>query len=246
VLADGSPKRNLHAGYTKEEGFPEASEPDAFADLDALVHWIASAPDDELAADFDQRMIQSEFEDWLMYVCLIQATDSAGKNSYLYHDPRDGAPEPRWRYLPWDFNASFGQGYRAQRRSSSAYPLSDFQQYNELFARILRDPELSARLRARFREALSGAWAVSDILAMFDQWTEEIGPSALRDEQKWGAAYRAQWGARPDLTSHSEEIDYVRRTTRHGALARARTAANFTCSHCARTAGGFVRSSRIV
>jgi spore coat protein H len=207
---DGDPKPNLHAGYTKEEGFPEASEPDAFADLDALVQWIATAPDDEFARDFDQRMVQSEFEDWLMFVCLIQATDSAGKNSYLYHDPRESAPEPRWRYLPWDFNASFGQGYRTQRRLSSEYLLPEFSQYNELFARMLRDAELRVSLESRFREALNSAWARTEVLTLFDEWTREIGSSALRDEQKWGAAYRDNWGSRTDLTSYLEEISYVR------------------------------------
>ena len=208
-LPDGTAKRSLHAGYTKEEGFPEASEPGAFADLDELVQWIATAPDDDFATEFDQQMIRSELEDWLMFVCLIQATDSAGKNSYLYHDPRDSAPEPRWRYLPWDFNASFGQGYRTQRRETSAYPLSDFHQYNELFARMLRDPDLRARLHSRFRDALHSAWAVSEILATFDRWTEEIGPSALRDELKWGPVYRDAW-ARSDLNDYLAETSYVR------------------------------------
>jgi hypothetical protein len=208
---DGDPKPNLHAGYTKEEGLPEDPDPEAFADLDALVQWVATAPDAEFAADFDRRMVQSEFEDWLMFVCLIQATDSAGKNSYLYHDPREDAPEPRWRYLPWDFNASFGQGYRTQRRATTAYPLSDFSVYNEVFARISRDEGLSARLRERFDAALRGAWNRVSVLALFDAWVAEIGPAALRDEQKWGMAYRDAWGGRTDLTTYLEEVDYVRR-----------------------------------
>jgi hypothetical protein len=45
---------------------------------------------------------------------------------------------------------------------------------------------------------------------MFEQWTDEIGRSALRDEQKWGPAYRDTWGARSDLTTYLEETSYIR------------------------------------
>lgn len=151
-------------------------------------------------------MIRSEFEDWLMFVCLIQATDSAGKNSYLYRDPREAAPEPRWRYLPWDFNASFGQGYRTQRRLSSDYPLLEFGQYNELFARILRDEVLFVRLRERFREALSDRWELAAVLSTFERWTAEIDASALRDETLWGAAYRDNWSARTEQSHRRAQL----------------------------------------
>ncbi|HKU42627.1 MAG TPA: CotH kinase family protein, partial [Polyangiales bacterium] len=211
VGPEGEPKLSLHAGYTKEEGIPEEPDPAAFADLDALVAWLATASDAEFASEFEQRMMRDEFEAWLMLVALIQATDSAGKNSYLYHDPRDGAPEPRWRYLPWDFNASFGQGYRTQRRLTSEYPLRDFALYNELFARLIRDEQLNAAVRARFRAALDGPWASSAVLALLDEWAASIEPSALRDERKWGAAYREFWSARSDLTTYLEEVQYLRR-----------------------------------
>lgn len=207
--ANGSPKATLHDGYTKEEGTPESPDPAAFEDLDALVQWVATASDDEFASDLDRQLIRAEFEDWLIFVCLIQASDSAGKNSYLYHDPRDDAPEPRWRYVPWDFNASFGQGYRTQRRALTDFPLPAFSAYNELFARMLRDPALSAQLRERFRDALEHAWRVDQVLALFDTWVSEIGPSALRDEQRWGEAYRESW-ARADLTTYVDEVAYVR------------------------------------
>lgn len=207
----GGTKPNLHYGYTKQEGTPEDPDPAAFADLDALVEWIATAPDPEFADALDARLVRSEFEDWLMFVCLTQATDSAGKNSYLYHDARDGAPESRWRYLPWDFNASMGQGYRTQRRDVTAYPLPDFARYNELFARILRDETLFAHVRERFRDALSGPWSRDIVLALWDAYRDEIAAAAARDESEWGETYRTFWSGRADLTTHAEEVDYVRR-----------------------------------
>lgn len=47
---NGEPKQQLRAGYTKEAGSPAADEPEACADLDALLSWIATADE----ADFVQ------------------------------------------------------------------------------------------------------------------------------------------------------------------------------------------------
>jgi spore coat protein H len=209
---NGAAKANPHVGYTKEEGFPEEPEPGAFADLDTLIEWVATAADEDFARDFEQRMLRSEFEDWLIFCSLIEATDSAGKNAYLYHDARPEAPEPRWRYLPWDFNASFGQNYRTHRLRSTDYLPADFGKKNELFARLLRDEALRTRLFERYRAALGGPWERGEVLALFDGWVREIALAARRDEQKWGEPYRAYgWGGRADFTTHEEEVQYVRR-----------------------------------
>lgn len=211
VKPNGRAKSTLHEGYTKEEGFPADPDPAAYDDLDALVRWIATASDSEFGEEFEQRMVRSDFEGWLMFVYLIQATDSAGKNSFLYHDAREGALEPRWRYLPWDFNASFGQGYRTQRRPATAHALPDFSKYNELFARLLRDEALRSRVMGRLREALAGVWQRDVVLELFDSWVSEIGASALRDEQMWGTPFRDfGWGGRTDWTTYSEEVNFVR------------------------------------
>jgi hypothetical protein len=57
-----------------------------------------------------------EFADWLLLVGWAIADDSAGKNVYLYHGGEpDGALGLLFRYVPWDFNDSFGQSWQTNR-----------------------------------------------------------------------------------------------------------------------------------
>jgi len=203
---------NWHIGYTKEEGEPEADAPDAYADLDALVAWVAQADETAFFDELDQRLRRTDFEDWLVFVGAIAATDSAGKNSYLCHDPRsDSEVDARWRYIPWDFNASFGQSYRTSRRTADAYPPQAFGQYNHLFERLLGNADARQHIHDRYAAALSGAWQLASVQAWLAEHAQEIAAASERDETKWRDAYRAYWtSARSDFLSHTEEVDYLR------------------------------------
>jgi hypothetical protein len=146
----------------------------------------------------------------LIFCSLIAAVDSAGKNSYLVHDPSARAADPRWRYIPWDFNASFGQSYRTGRRGPELYDIASFAKYNRLFERLLGDERLREPLFERYRAALSGPWQLADVQHTLDDWASEVEAAALRDELKWGEAYRSFYESRMDLTSHREEVEYLR------------------------------------
>ena len=57
-----------------------------------------------------------EFSDWLILVSYSLSDDSAGKNSYLYKgDAADGALGDLFRFVPWDFNDSWGQSWQTDR-----------------------------------------------------------------------------------------------------------------------------------
>jgi spore coat protein H len=215
TTAKGRDKANLHVGYTKEEGLPEAEQPGAFDDLDELVRWIATADDESFAAELDTRLVRSDFEGWLMLCATIAANDSTDKNSYLHHDPWASGDAARWRFFPWDFNASFGQDYSTRRLPIEAYTLDDLGRNNELFDRLLNDPQLRAALVERYRELLQTRWSLDSVLRTWDDWVREIAPSALRDERKWGQAYREfKWTTRKDAPEDYNdargELDYVR------------------------------------
>jgi spore coat protein CotH len=207
---DGAPKTPLHLGYTKEEGAPADGTPHAYADLDALLTWLSSAPAEEFYDRLDQHVDRTEFEDWWMFVSLIGAVDSAGKNSYLYHDPRSDSPTPLWRYVPWDFNASFGQSYQTHRLSPGDSP-ELVARRNGLFERMLMEPRLRKPLLERYDAVLHDACEVETVIAWFDAWVREIDASALRDEQKWSDAVRAyDWKRSDEFTTYTEEVEYVR------------------------------------
>ena len=89
------------------------------------------------------------FADWFVFTSALRADDSAGKNSYLYHDPRPAAPDPRWRYVPWDFNASFGQDWRARPTAADRDPEA-----------LMRITGVQQNLRTRFNISITEAFSV--------------------------------------------------------------------------------------
>lgn len=206
------PKGTLHDGFTKEEGTPEDGQPGAFDDLDALVTWASGSSAAEFARTIDSTLARKEYEDWWIWVSFILADDSAGKNSYHYHDPLRA--DAVWHFVPWDLNASFGQDWKTFRTpATSSPPDAWFRSVNNLFDRILSDPNMGPALEARYGEELRGPLAADTIVELFDGFAREIEESALRDEQKWRNAYLdyTLWRARTDFTSYQQEVEYVRR-----------------------------------
>jgi spore coat protein CotH len=213
----GKQKTALRAGYTKEEGFPEDGAEGAYDDLEALVDWIIHATPEDFFAEYDQRLARRDFEDWLVFTHLIAAGDTTNKNCYLIHDPRPDAPDSRWRFVPWDFNTSFGQGFATQRLPAEKFELDAQAKRNLLFERQLKDPRLRESILARYREVLAGPWTVDDLIASLDTWSAEIEGAALRDEVKWSEAYQAYWvQQRKDFNrnTYREEIEYLRQWIR--------------------------------
>jgi spore coat protein H len=206
--ATGKPKSSVHVGFTKEEGEPPHGEPGAYADLDALITWVDGASDEEFRSEIAERLVLEQFEDWWILVLVTHAIDSAGKNHYLYHDPRPDAPDTRFHYVPWDFNASFGQSY--QTRRFSPLKIYDAGSRNRVFERLLADPLLAEPMIERLHEALTSRVAVDKVLALLDTWADEIGAAAQRDEDKWGEEFRDfDWGDRETFNDHVDEIEYV-------------------------------------
>jgi spore coat protein CotH len=202
------PKKNVHAGYTKEEGEPEHGQRGAYDDLDELITWIDTASDADFREGLGARLAVEEFEAWWIFVLAIHANDSAGKNSYLYHDPRPDAPDGRFHYIPWDFNASFGQGYRTNRVRPSV--ILDAAKRNRLFERMLADPQFGSSLYARLDDVLQTAYAVDKVIEELDTWIDEIGAAARRDEDKWSERYRKYWDDRDPTPEFAVEVEYVR------------------------------------
>lgn len=200
-------KSTPHDGLTKEEGVPLDGEPGAYADLDALVTFVATASDAVFDAEVDQRIERSDYEDWWIFVSLIMGDDSAGKNSYHYHDPAGGP----WRFAPWDFNDSFGQTWQTARKGYDTLP-EDYGWANELFVRLLDSDLYGDPLRERYGVVLQGAYDVDTVLEVYDAMVDETGPSALRDQGRWGDEYLAYggWSWRDDFLVYDQEVEYTR------------------------------------
>jgi hypothetical protein len=202
---NGASKQTLHDGYTKKEGTPPEGEPGAFADLEDLVSLVATSDAATFREEIGKKITLPEYEDWFIFTTFIRAEDSAGKNSYHYHDPGTDL----FRYAPWDFNASFGQTWRTERLPAAEEV--DYFEMSRLFQRFMEEPTLGAPLRARYHDVLRGSYALEGLLSLLDGYAARIGPSAHRDEAKWGDAFRAYGGWKRDsFTTYDEEIAYVR------------------------------------
>ncbi len=202
---DGAPKGDLAEGYEKKDG-PLGFEDD-YTDLVSLVEFVATTGDAEFATEIGSRVDLRDYEDWWIFVSFVDGQDSAGKNSYLIHDQSFGP----WRYAPWDFNASFGQSWQTLRTGADSHP-DGLTWANHLFERLLALPEFGDPLRARYGDTLRGPYEQGALLALFDEMIDEIHPSALRDEAKWGEQYRTYdgWNWRDDFVGHEEEAAYTR------------------------------------
>ena len=189
--SSGGSKSTLHDGYEKKEGEPLEGEANAFWDLEELVAFSADSDDFTFFSQADAWIRVDEFMDWLLLVHYTAAHDSAGKNSYLYNNPDDW----EFRFCPWDFNHSYGQGWYTYRISSSDY--NDFQSYNGIFNHFLDYPETSTEVWDRLREMMSdgGPMSLEWQLAELDAYFELMDISATRDWSVWGPSYQSYWGS---------------------------------------------------
>lgn len=202
---NGAPKWGLRQGFLKKEGLPAHGESGAYDELEDLVALVGTASDAVFDATIDTVIETRDYLHWWVFARMIHAEDSVSKNSFHYL-PVEG----KWRYIPWDFNASFGQSYATVRRSPRTG--NQFTHRNKMFARFLARAEYRDRIDDLYRQALDGPWKLDDLLAIVDGYAAEIERSAKRNEEKWEAEYRSypSWSGRTDFTTWEEEVAYVR------------------------------------
>jgi len=201
--ASGGTKSTLHDGYEKKEGTPAEGEPDAYWDLDQLVAFSADSSDEEFVAAQDDWIRVDEFMDWFLFVHWSSSDDSAGKNAYLYNNP----DAFEFRYCPWDFNHSFGQGWYTYRISSEAY--SDYTWNNGIFKHHQRHPDTSVELWDRFHAMQNDGPLNEDwMVELMDAYYDQIHPAAERDWSHWGASFSSYWGS-SNTNDYEQERAYL-------------------------------------
>lgn len=183
--AGGYSKGWLAAGWEKTEGEPE----DDFA---PIIDLTQAAGEARLSEAYDVAVAGGwidglEFMDWAIFVAYASASDSAGKNAYLYEDPGGTG----LRFAPWDFNHSWGQDWTTARTSAEDIPNHTWN--NRIFASIYANPERRAELldRAAALRAPGAPLHIDRLRAQLDGYTTLLARSLARDEAKWGEAYRS-------------------------------------------------------
>ena len=178
----GNPKSDLAAGYEKKEGLPEAD----YTDLRELVSFTSSSGPGQLSDDFEQWGPQGEFMDWFLLVYYSLSEDSAGKNSYLYHNPETD----RWRYIPWDFNHAWGQNWYTLRTDPGL--LNNYQSWNRIFWAFQTNASAAETLWGRYESMRTDGPLHPDwITAQLDAYYELIQPAAEKDWEHWEREYES-------------------------------------------------------
>lgn len=203
TLANGASKTNLHAGWEKKEGLPESGA-GAFDDLDALTEFVGGSTTAEFLADADQWLDIDEFIDWFLLVHYTSSGDSAGKNAYLVND----LTSPGFRFVPWDFNHSYGQSWRTSRIPSDMN--EDFRSRNKVFDHLQTDPATFAAIQSRLDTLMEpGAPLSSEFqLGRVDELIERLDPSCRRDWARWSAEYYSFGRWADDRTEAGDWQDY--------------------------------------
>ena len=196
--SSGRAKSSMHDGYTKEEGDDESD----MSDLDALVSFTGNASASELIDGAGDWIDIQEFMDWFLLVHYSLSEDSAGKNAYLAHST-DGI----FRYSPWDFNHSWGQGWYTYRIPSSS--MNYFTSTNRVFWAIQSVSATNTELWERFAAMREdGPFSLAWQQATLDGYYAEIEPSAARDWAKWGSSYKTYSGWSSTRNSARDWTDY--------------------------------------
>jgi hypothetical protein len=176
----GNPKGDLAAGYVKKEGLPEED----YEDLRDFVSFTANSNASELSTNLQDWAPAGEFMDWFLLVYYSLSEDSAGKNSYLYHNPESDL----WRYIPWDFNHAWGQNWYTLRTDTNF--LNDYYSRNRIFWAFQTDGAGADRLWGRYTQMRADGPLHPDwITGQLDGYYAKIQPSAEKDWEQWGRDY---------------------------------------------------------
>lgn len=170
-----------HFGYEQREPSPEVME--YWKPLDSLNAFVSRAADDEF---FDPekgiaaRVDMDNAIDFHLLVLMTCNKDGIDKNFMIARDAsRADKPRPKFFFVPWDYDATFGRSWDASRLPPEKW-LS-----NHLFNRLLKNDAYKQKYMARWRELRRGAFAVTHIARMMDENVATLGAAAKRNEQRW-------------------------------------------------------------
>lgn len=202
----GVPKEELSLGFEKKEGQPRDGD-EAWKSIEDFTAFVADSSPEQFLAEREAWMHTRDYEDWWILATFAFTNDSVAKNAYHF---RGRGPGARWRFIPWDLDASFGQNWNTLRQPPEKLDL--FTERNHLFERMLEEPAIAGPLIARYRELLQGPLHRDAVMGLIDAYQQEIRAAAHKDEARWGEVYRGypRWGGRSDFNDFEGEVDYLR------------------------------------
>jgi spore coat protein CotH len=187
-----------HAGWEQREPDPLVRE--YWGPLDRFNRFTSTTKEPEF---FDpEKGIAARLDldntiDFHLLVLLTSNMDGNDKNLMIARDaPLTNAPVPRFFFVPWDYDATFGRNWEASRVGTTAW-LS-----NPLFERLLGNAEYAQKFSARWKQLRERQFSVESIHRMIDENAATLGEAAKRNALRW----RTLNGPYPDRLSFEEDL----------------------------------------
>jgi hypothetical protein len=187
-----------HAGYEQREPDPLAKP--YWAPLDDFNRFASRAADAEF---YDpQKGVAPRLDirnaiDFQLLVLLTSNVDGITKNFIFARDAVvTNAPVPRFFFVPWDYDATFGRNWDATRVDPTAW-LS-----NHLFDRLHGYAAFRKKFVARWKQLREREFSVATIHRLIDDNARMLGDAARRNAVRW----RTLDGPYPDRLTFEEDL----------------------------------------
>ena len=174
-------------GQPGHEGFdqrhPDPVKSPTWGPLDDLNRFVSQSSDQEFfdpANGIASRLDVDNAIDFHLLVLTTSNLDGITKNYHLVRGAvTPASPRPRFSFVPWDYDATFGRNWDGSRVDAKAW-LS-----NRLFDRLLSRPEYKARYALRWKTLRAQALTAEAIIRLVDDNAAVLGDAALRNERRW-------------------------------------------------------------
>ncbi|MBM3847183.1 MAG: hypothetical protein FJ405_12985 [Verrucomicrobia bacterium] len=191
-----------HAGYEQREPDPELRE--YWGPLDRFNKFVSSTTDAQFFAPdkgIATRLDLDNAIDFHLLVLVTSNMDGYDKNLMLARDmPEEGKPLPRFFFVPWDYDATFGRNWEASRVGTSEW-LS-----NHLLDRLLSHADYRRRFASRWKELRAGTLSTERLRETVDENVRTLGDAAQRNAVRW----QTLDGPYPDRLTFEEDIDQMK------------------------------------
>lgn len=190
----------------------EQREPDPvvfpyWGPLDRFSGFVSRSPDGEFFNPTNGIAARLDLDNAIDFHLLLLVTSNMDGNDknliFARNAPTDAVPKPRYFFVPWDYDATFGRNWNSTPVDASVW-LSNF-----LFDRLLNDAAYGKRFAARWRALRKTTFAEANILRMIDDNARALGEAAKRNAERWQSAE----GYYPDRLTFDEDIAEMRQWT---------------------------------
>ena len=160
-----------------------------WAPLEELNRFVSGAKDRDFfdpEEGIGSRLDLACVMDLHLLVLLTSNIDGFDKNLMLARDASTAAvPKPRFFFVPWDYDATFGRNWEGSRVSPTKW-LS-----NSLFDRLLGSPGYRQQFAARWKQLRAREFSVANIERLIDENARTLGDAVKRNASRWQTLERS-------------------------------------------------------